>query len=176
MHIHKEDGGTYFVTLECFQRQPLLARPRLKQLLVDAILKTKTQFRLHMAAYVILDDHAHLIFVAPAESECLAPMNFLRASMARLWREHDQVLDDTPFWTHSMKQRPLLTPDDLRAHLDYIHYDPVRHGHSERAFDYQWSSLPARVEQGHYSENWAVMGPPASLHRITPHHAARRSA
>ncbi|MDO9225327.1 MAG: transposase [Pseudomonadota bacterium] len=166
MLTYKEDGGTYFITLECFQRQPLLARPRLKQMLIDAMLKTKTQFGLHLAAYVILDDHVHLLFVAPAEGECLAPMNYLRALMTRTWREHDQVLDETPFWSHGVKQRTLADADALRAHLDYIHYDAVSHGQCQHAFDYVWSSLPARVEQGHYPEDWAILGPPASLRRV----------
>lgn len=169
MHTYKEDGGTYFVTLECQQRQPLLARPRLKQMLIEAMLKTKTQFGLHLAAYVVLDDHVHLLFVAPAEGDWLAPMHYLRASMARLWREHDQILEDKSLWNHGVKQRALRSADDLRAHLDYIHYDPVRHGLCQRASDYVWSSFPVRVEQGHYPEDWAVMGPPASLGRFAPH-------
>lgn len=176
MSIFQEDGTTYFVTLECHQRQRLLARPRLKQILVDAILKTKMQFGLHVAAYVILDEHAHLIFMAPAAGDCLAPMNYLRAMVARQWRELDRLSDDAPFWNHTVKQRNLPSPDDLRAHLDYIHYDPVRHGQCSRAFDYPWSSLPARVEQGHYPEDWAVMGPPASLRRIKARYSARQPA
>lgn len=174
MFISKEDGATYFVTLECHQRQCLLAQPRLKQLLVDAILKTKMQFGLHVAAYVIHDDHVHLLFVAPIDAECLAPMNYLRAIMTRHWREIDRVEEDAQLWNHTVKQRYLLSPDELRAHLDYIHYDPVRHGRCARAFDYPWSSLPARVEQGHYPEDWALMGPPASLHRIKVRYAAEQ--
>lgn len=169
MHTYKEDGATYFVTMDCFQRQPLLAPPRVKEMLVDTIQKTKKQFGLHVAAYVILDDHAHLIFIAPTASEGAGPVNYLRARMTRLWREHDQRPAEAPFWNHGMKLRTLESADDLRAHLDYIHYDPVRHGLCERAYDYPWSSLQARVEQGHYPENWALLGPPASLGRFAQH-------
>jgi putative transposase len=159
-------GATYFVTLECFQRQTLMARPPVKQMMVESIRETKKQFGLRVAAYVVLDDHAHLVFVAPVETECMGPMNALRARMVRVWRERDQVLEDAPFWSRGMKSRLLADRDDLRAHLDFVHYDPVRHGLCERAFDYPWSSLPARVEQGHYPEDWALLGPPASLSRL----------
>ena len=166
----KKEGTSYFVTMECFQRQPLMARPLLKQMLFDAIQKTRKQFSLHVAAYVILDNHVHLVFMVPAEGECLAPMNYLRARMTRILREQEHLPEGSPFWGHGMKLRQLGDSADLRAHIDYIHYDPVRHGLCERAFDYPWSSLPARVEQGHYPEDWAVIGPPASLSRIASRH------
>lgn len=170
MTIHNAAEDAYFVTLECFRRQPLLARPQLKQMLVDAMLKTKAQFGLHLVAYVVLDDHAHLLFVTPIAADCLAPMNYLRARLTRLWREHDMRLDEAQLWNHGIRSRRLSDPDAVRAHLDYIHYDPVRHGVCERAFDYPWSSLPARVEQGFYPEDWALLGPPASLRRVGARH------
>jgi len=163
------DGATYFITLKCFHRQPLLFRPRLKQLLLGAIHDTKKQFTLHLGGYAILDDHAHLVFVANADSEHLGPMNYLRARFGRAWRELEKDADANTdaFWDHGIKARLLADSDDLRAHLDFIHYDPVRHGLCYRAYDYLWSSLRTRVEQGYYAEDWAVLGPPAAISRIT---------
>jgi putative transposase len=163
------DGATYFVTLECYRREPLLARPQLKKILLDAIHDTKKQFSLHLGGFVILDDHAHLVFIASANSELSALLHFLRARFTRAWRELEKTSTETPFWDHDVKSRVLADHDDLRAHLDYVHYDPVRHGVSERAYDYQWSSLHVRVDQGHYSEDWGVLGPPASLGRFAEH-------
>lgn len=168
MHTY-QDGFTYFVTLECLQRKPLLANPRVKQLLVHALHETKKQFTLHLGGYVILDDHAHFAFIVPATTDVQAPMNYLRARFLREWRELESHKEDAAFWEHGIKGRLLKNLDDLRAHLDFIHYDPVRHGQVWRAMDYPWSSLRARVEQGHYPEDWGVMGPPASLGRFAPH-------
>lgn len=164
-----KDGATYFVTLECFNRQPLLARPRLKQMLLNAIHDAKKQFGLHVGGYVILDDHAHLVFVTGTDSEHLGPMTYLRARFVRAWRELEKDVKEAVFWEHGTKARVLADHDDLRAHLDYIHYDPVKHGLCQRAYDYHWSSLRVRVEQGIYTEDWAALGPPASLGRFAPH-------
>lgn len=162
-YIH---GSTYFVTLECFQRQRLLAPAAAKQMLIEAMHSMKSRFQLHVAAYAVLDDHAHLLLVMPKGGECLAALNYLRAYLVRRWREHTATREDSHIWNHALKLRPLADAEDLRAHIDYIHYDAVRHGLCERAYDYAWSSLRARVEQGHYPEDWAVMGPPASLRRV----------
>jgi putative transposase len=161
------DGATYFVTFACFKRQPLLARLGLKQNLLNALFDTKKQFGLHLGGYVILDNHVHLLYIAPGSSEHPGPMNYLRARFSRAWRELETNVSDVVFWEHDIKSRILSDADDLRAHLDYIHYDPVRHGLCQRPCDYPWSSLRARIEQGHYTEEWGVLGPPASLARFS---------
>lgn len=170
MHTY-QDGSTFFVTLECLQRKPLLANARIKKLLVHALHETKKQFNLHLGGYVILDDHAHFVFVLPVGVDFQAPMNFLRARFLRDWREMEPHVETDAFWEHGLKGRLLKDVDDLRAHLDYIHYDPVRHREVWRAFDYPWSSFRVRVDQGHYPEDWSVLGPPASLGRFEPHYA-----
>jgi putative transposase len=44
---------------------------------------------------------------------------------------------------------------DLNRHLDYIHYNPVKHGHVERAIDWPYSSFHRYVARGVYPANWA---------------------
>jgi putative transposase len=167
MNEHK-DGTTWFVTLECLLRQPLLADSSLKKLLLNAIHDTKKQFALHLGGFVIFDDHAHLLFMTTVGDEYLGPINFLRARFLRTARS--ELKDNAAaFWEHTVKARQLMDVADLRAHIDYIHYDPVHHGICERACDYPWSSLPIRIEQGFYPEEWAVLGPPATLGRFAPH-------
>jgi len=165
MNEHRA-GTTYFVTLECLLHHPLLAPPGLKQMLISALRETKRQFGLSIGAYVILDDHLHLVLIAPTESDFHGPMNYLRARFVRAWRDDDKTRNEDMFWEHGFRSRLLVDADKLRQHVDYIHYDPVRHGLCERAYDYRWSSLRARVEQGHYPEDWAVMGPPASISHV----------
>lgn len=160
-----------FVTLRTFERAPRLARDDLKKTLLGCIGDTKKRFRLTIAAYVVLDDHVHLLFGLPAEHESSAVMNDMRAGFMRAWRKPQPLLErdmpnDTPFWAHGIEYRAVFSSDELRAHLDFIHYDPVRHGLVTRAADYRWSSLPARIAQGHYPDNWAEIGPPASVARV----------
>ena len=160
-----------FVTLRTHQRAPLLARESLRQLLIGCLTETKKRFKLTVAGYVVLDDHAHLLFSIPPEYECSAVMNDLRAVFMRALHKATPLLErdtpnSTPFWEHNIEYRSSYTPEELRAYLDFIHYDPVRHGLATRAADYPWSSLPARVAQGHYPETWAEIGPPASISRV----------
>ena len=161
-----------FVTLRTHERAPLLAQGKAKQLLLDCFTDSKKRFKLTVAGYVVLNDHAHFLFGMPVEHECAAVMNDLRAAFMRANRKSTPLLErempnNTPFWEHAIEYRSTYSLDDLRAYLDFIHYDPVRHGLVTRAADYPWSSLPARIAQGHYPESWADLGPPASLSRVT---------
>jgi putative transposase len=119
----------------------------------------------------VLDNHAHFLFSMPTEYECSTIMNDLRASHLRAWRKSTPLLErDAPhsalFWEHGYECRSVFSSDDLRCYLDFIHYDPVRHKLATRAADYPWSSLPARIAEGHYPEYWAEIGPPAAISRV----------
>jgi len=43
---------------------------------------------------------------------------------------------------------------DLAYHLDYIHFNPVKHGLVERVQDWPWSSFHRFARQGLLPEDW----------------------
>ncbi len=161
-----------FVTLRTHERAPLLVPEKTKQLLLDSFTDCKRRFNLTVAGYVVLDDHAHFLFNVPPEHECFAVMADLLTQFLRAKRKATPLLErDVPnstlFWSKAIEYRSSYSLDELRAYLDFIHYDPVRHGLVARAAEYRWSSLPTRIAQGHYPETWAELGPPAAIALIT---------
>jgi putative transposase len=53
------------------------------------------------------------------------------------------------FWEHVIRDEA-----DWRMHLDYIHYNPVKHGLVEQVRAWPHSSFHRFVEQGCYEMNW----------------------
>ena len=43
---------------------------------------------------------------------------------------------------------------DFIRHLDYIHYNPVKHGHVRKPKDWEWSSFHRYVKLGWYTMDW----------------------
>ena len=43
---------------------------------------------------------------------------------------------------------------DFNRHLDYIHYNPVKHGLVKRPRDHEYSSFKHYVKNGYYSNDW----------------------
>jgi putative transposase len=54
------------------------------------------------------------------------------------------------YWEH------LICDDaDFRAHMDYVHINPLRHGLVKRVRDWSYSTFHQLVEKGIYPANWA---------------------
>ena len=55
------------------------------------------------------------------------------------------------FWEHAIRDAA-----DLTRHVDYIHHNPVKHGHADRIVDWPYSSFHRYVERGVYPPDWAA--------------------
>ena len=49
------------------------------------------------------------------------------------------------FWEHQIRDK-----DDLHKHVDYIHYNPVKHGLANAVEDWPWSTYHRFVREGFY--------------------------
>lgn len=56
------------------------------------------------------------------------------------------------FWEHLIRDE-----DDFKRHLDYIHYNPVKHGYVRQAADWRYSTFRRYVEAGVYDKSWPGM-------------------
>lgn len=57
------------------------------------------------------------------------------------------------FWDHIIRNE-----SDMNRHIDYVHYNPVKHGLVSRPIDYEHSSFRRFVADGFYTPDWDVMG------------------
>lgn len=53
------------------------------------------------------------------------------------------------FWEHTLEAE-----EDLETHLDYTHYNPVKHGYVSQVADWAFSSFHRHVKEGIYSKDW----------------------
>jgi len=59
-------------------------------------------------------------------------------------------------WQHRYWEHLLRDEADLRNHLDYLHWNPVKHGLVQRVADWPWSSFHRYVAQGDYPPDWGL--------------------
>jgi len=55
------------------------------------------------------------------------------------------------FWEHAIRDGA-----DFVRHVDYIHFNPVKHGHVEHAADWPYSSFHRYVRHGELPADWAA--------------------
>ena len=164
-------GGTYFFTLVTADRAPILTMPLARSLLRDATLECRRRWPFHMDAVVLMPDHLHTIWRLPeGDSEYAKRLGWLKKEFAQRWiaaggeerptsesvrRNRRRGVWQRRFWEHVIRNEL-----DLRRHLDYLHYNPVKHGLVGRAVDWPWSSFHRYVRSGTYPADWGC-GPMA---------------
>lgn len=80
-----------------------------------------------------------------SHARCRAPSVARQAGLAKvrgIWQRR--------FWEHSIRDA-----GDLRRHMDYIHYNPVKHGHCRTVADWPYSTFHRYVALGVYAKDWA---------------------
>ncbi|MDX9850951.1 MAG: transposase [Anaerolineaceae bacterium] len=160
------NGGTYFFTVLTYNRIPLFNNPQCRSILHVAWDDTRRRFPFKTTAICLLPDHIHCIWQLPEadanysirwkEIKRLFTKQFLKeigpGSQRNESRQKRQeaAIWQRRFWEHSIKD-----DEDFERHLDYIHYNPVKHGYVEKAADWMWSSFQKFVKAGVYDSDWA---------------------
>jgi putative transposase len=159
------DGGTYFFTVVTYQRQPILTNETSRRILREAWKETERRFPFETVAVCLLPDHIHCIWKLPAgDADYSVRWKVLKALFTRAYlnelgagkrrniietKRREAAIWQRRFWEHVIKDEY-----DLDTHLDYIHYNPVKHGFVDRPIDWSWSSFRRFVNQGVYDEDW----------------------
>jgi putative transposase len=110
---------------------------------------------------VVLPDHLHCVWTLPPGD----------ADFSNRWKaikiRFVQAIPDTErrsavraacgeraiwqrrFWEHAIRDET-----DYARHVDYVHFNPVKHGHVQRVADWPYSSFRRWVAAGRYPPDW----------------------
>ncbi len=143
------DGNYYFITTVTRNRIPALVDN--SDLCITAMKRTSERFNLEILAWVILLDHIHLI-IDPRGENISDIMKIFKQYFGFLYRQRSGMQKgrvwQLRFWGHVIRDQK-----DLNCHIDYIHYNPVKHGLVHTAREYKYSSFPEFVKKGLYQED-----------------------
>nr|WP_312741272.1 transposase [Candidatus Nitrospira neomarina] len=145
-------GGTYFFTVVTYHRQSLLENPLCQDILWTVIQEVKTELPFTQDAWVYLPDHLHCLWTLPeGDSDYSKRWGLIKARFSKqakgLMKENrglgvspgkkrEAAIWQQRFWEHTIRDE-----HDLRRHLDYIHYNPLKHRLVERVEDWPHSSF-----------------------------------
>lgn len=119
---YKSDFTLYFITNVTYQRKPFLVDN------ADLLMNAIDSFRnnIEILAYVILPDHFHILIDIRGQdiSNIMQKikMSFGVKYRIKMDRKSGRIWQHR-FWDHAIRNQ-----SDLNNHIDYIHYNPVKHG------------------------------------------------
>ena len=154
-------GATYFFTVTL--------RDRRATYLVDYIADLRAAFRVakqqqsfEIIAIAIMPEHLHAL-IRMADDD---------ANYAKLWRTvkgnfTQQLLQqgvplqrnargEYNLWQRRFWEHTIRDDRDLQAHVDYIHFNPVKHGLVKFVAQWPYSSFHRYVRLGLLPKDWAI--------------------
>lgn len=154
-------GGTWFFTVNLLER-------RANRLLVDRIDLLHAAFRriqlrhpFRMEAVVILPDHLHCIWtLPPGDTGFSSRWSLIKGQFSRGIEEGEWISDsrskrgERGIWQRRFWEHLIRDDEDFNRHVDYVHWNPVKHGWVRRVADWPHSSFDDYVRRGLYPENW----------------------
>jgi putative transposase len=154
-------GGTYFFTVNLADRSSRLLVEHINDLRA-AVRTVKQRHPFEIVAWVVLPEHMHAIWTLPEDDRdfpgrwALIKSGFSRAvagteavSSSRAGKR-ERGIWQRRYWEHSIRGEV-----DLQRHVDYVHINPVKHGHAKRAADWPHSSIHRYIKAGWLTPDWA---------------------
>ncbi|RJQ78923.1 MAG: transposase, partial [Desulfobacteraceae bacterium] len=153
-------GGVYFFTVVTHDRKKILTQPSAIERLRQSFRHVMQTRPFVLEAIAVLPDHLHCIWHMPEDDADFSTRWML---IKRHFSIHfgssgnprrEKQIWQRRFWEHCIRDE-----EDRQRHLDYIHYNPVKHGYAMRPADWEHSSFLRMAEQGLYPKNWGMSVP-----------------
>ena len=152
-------GGTYFFTVTVADRR--------SSVLIDHIVSLRRAFRItrgerpfDIDAIVVLPDHLHVVMTLPdGDSDFSGRWRrikslFTRGAVKGGLQAAPNARGEYDLWQRRFWEHTIRDEADLARHVDYIHFNPAKHGLVSRVSDWRYSSFHRYMRLGWLPEDW----------------------
>jgi putative transposase len=153
-------GGTYFFTVNLADRHidTLLRHIEDLRQVLD---KVKAAHPFTLVSMAVMPEHLHAIWRLP-EGDADYPMRWslIKSGFTRRLKTDERirasrkVKRERGIWQRRYWEHQIRDEADLARHVDYIHYNPVKHGLVAHPVDWPHSTLHAYIEKGLLAPDW----------------------
>jgi len=160
-------GATYFFTVNTYRRQPVLTQSPVYQALKTSVRAVMQAHPFTIEAFVLLPDHLHCIWALPdGDADYARRWNIIKRLVSQQVRHlispmtsgsrarrGELGLWQRRFWEHQIRDER-----DFEKHVEYIHWNPVKHGYTKTVIEWPYSSFHRFAARGIYPADWAGDG------------------
>lgn len=160
-----QPGGTFFFTVVTYGREPILCSDLARDALHAAIVKVRNERPFSLDAIVLLPDHLHAVWTLPRnDADFSVRWAMIKREFTKRWLSAGgaELTPDAPdrrqrrrgvwqrrFWEHTIRD-----VRDYERHVDYVHYNPVKHRFAACPHLWPYSSFSRWVKAGVYDADW----------------------
>ena len=152
-------GGTFALTFTLNDRGSNLLVEHF-DLFKSSYLWVKQNRPFETVAIVVLPDHVHLIWNLPlGDADYSTRVRLIKRLFTREIMKLGVFLQkrangERSCWQRRFWEHQIRDDRDLQAHVDYIHFNPVKHGYVARAIDWPYSSVHGSIRDGVITDDW----------------------
>ncbi len=147
-----QPGGSYFFTVVTHQRIKILSLPDHISRLKSSFDKVMEKHPYAMEAFVILPDRVHCLWrMLPSNSNYSIRWRLIKGYFSNGFNDPVNKRGEKQIWQRRSWEHLLRDHEYWRRHMDYIHYNPVKHGYVENPRDWPHSSFRQAVKDGLYA-------------------------
>lgn len=155
-------GGTYFFTVNLLKRDRRLLVEHI-DLLRSAFGAARAARPFDIIAAAVLPDHLHCVWqLPPDDADSATRWAYIKSGFSRSL-PHDErrsprrvAKAERGIWQRRYWEHLIRDERDLAAHVDYVHFNPVKHGHVKRVRDWPYSTFHRCVSRGDLPLDWGV--------------------
>ncbi len=144
------DNSWYFITAHTLGKEKSLKNERAKEIWISKLLCLSKEFDARIKAYILLDDHYHILCFFKYSKIISKFINHLHGATSR----QINLLDNCPqrkIW-HNYWDRIIRDEEEFWTRFNYIHYNPVKHGYVSHPEEWKYSSYKYYI--GLKGEEW----------------------
>ena len=153
-------GGTYFFTVNLADRRSDLLVTHVDALRL-AVRKVRAQRPFHIDAWVVLPEHMHCLWTLPdGDADFPGRWREIKKTFSKQIpggeRRSAVMVDrgERGIWQRRYWEHTICDDRDYVVHMDYIHFNPVRHGLVRHVIEWPFSSFSGCVRRGLYPDAW----------------------
>jgi putative transposase len=151
-----DNQSIYFVTSTIIEHIPIFLNENMFRIIIDSLVHCQTEKGLKIFAYVVMDNHIHLIVSNPKLSDVLR--DFKRHTARKIislvqsnssnWLSYQfefrkkKYKDKSNYqvWQEGFHPQQILNSDMFIQKIEYIHYNPVKRGFVDMPEHWKYSS------------------------------------
>lgn len=154
-------GGTYFFTVNLLDRKSALLTEHIAELR-EAVRSVRQRQPFHIDGWVVLPEHMHAIWtLPPGDADYSSRWRAIKKAFSKAlpnieYRSQASIeRNERGIWQRRFWEHTIIDEADYAAHMDYIHYNPVKHGWAGTVGEWPFSSFHRLVALGIYLADWA---------------------
>lgn len=134
------DIGWYLITGTNFEHKPIMHLPTRRATFQEQLLTTFQEIGAKVDGWVILSNHYHLLSGEIGLPIISSALKLLHGRTSRAWNLEDNLTGKRRVW-YKFTDRAIRNEAHYFQALNYIHYNPIKHGYVSDPYIWKWSSL-----------------------------------